>query len=247
MRDEYFKSFLFIAAVLWVGVLVFNLGSSPDLSGDSEKLNPSLESSLGVLLSPGRTATLSFVDLADNEEYFGLEKQTGMENFISLTTIPTNIVSAPYTVTTTDNVLNGNTYRWRVNACNVAGCSSYVTSNFLSVPEGAPTGLAISLDPINYGQANLGWTDNGDNEYAYQVERSNDGGVSYIVVTTINLPSNSVSYSDTGLSSGTYNYRVTALNGVVGDSLPSNIASVVVPIPPVNVPLAPTNLQANLV
>ena len=217
MRDDYFKSFLFIAAVLWAGVLVFNLGSSPNLSGDSEKLNS--ETSLGVFLSPGRTVTLSFVDLADNEESFSLEKRTGMTNFVPLTTLPANTVPAPSTVMTTDNVLNGNIYRWRVNACNVAGCSSYVESTLLSVPEGAPTGLVATLDPITYGQVNLAWTDNADNEHGYQIERSNDGGQTFIMITNA-LPVNSVSYSDAGLTVGDSIYRVIALNAVVGDSLP---------------------------
>ena len=58
-------------------------------------------------------------------------------------------------------------------------------------------------------QIDLSWIDNADNEIAYTLERSLDSGGSWAWL--VDLPTDSVSYTDTGLSSNTsYTYRVYA-------------------------------------
>ncbi len=244
MRDVYFKSFLFMAAVLWAGVLVFNLGSSPNSTDSvpSEKL--------GVSLSPSGVNIL-FTDTAfgeNGETGFDLKRQTGTGgNFVTVATLPVNSAPSPSQVTTTDSVPSGNVYTYQVAACNLVGCSTYITSNVLTVPEGAPTILSASVDPTNPNTLNLQWTDNADNEYAYQIERSDDGGLTYSVITNA-LPVNSASYTDSNVPSGNYGYRVIALNNLVGNSAPSNVASATIISPPVppTVPSTPTGLLATL-
>lgn len=73
----------------------------------------------------------------------------------------------------------------------------------------APTELAVT--PISTSQINLSWADNSSNETGFQVERKKSSGTFALVA---NLPPNTTTYSDTGLTKKTtYTYRVSSLNG----------------------------------
>jgi hypothetical protein len=71
-----------------------------------------------------------------------------------------------------------------------------------------PTGLAAAV--TSETQINLTWTDNSNNETAFDVQRSTDNST----WTTINSPAaGSTSYSSTGLTAGTlYYFRLRARN-----------------------------------
>jgi hypothetical protein len=72
-------------------------------------------------------------------------------------------------------------------------------------------------------QVNLAWTDNSGDETGFRIERKTDGQAFRAMAT---LGANVTSYADTSVSGGTpYTYRVLA-GSAVGDSLPSNEASV---------------------
>lgn len=110
-----------------------------------------------------------------------------------------------------------------------------------TAPPAAPTGLGATA--VSSSQINLTWTDGSNNETGFQVERSNDGGVSFVVVAA--TAANIVSYSNTGLSSNSlYVYRVRAVNGV-GNSGYTNIASVSTPT--AQPPAVPASLLATAV
>jgi len=68
-----------------------------------------------------------------------------------------------------------------------------------------PTNLSANVSGNN---VSLSWTDNASNETGYQVERSTTSGSGFSLLTT--LSANATSYSDNGLSDGTYYYRVRA-------------------------------------
>ena len=76
-------------------------------------------------------------------------------------------------------------------------------------PPAGPTGLtaqAVSADTID-----LVWQDNAPDETAYDVERSANGGLAWALVAS--LPSETTSFSDSGLAPDTtYHYRVAARN-----------------------------------
>jgi hypothetical protein len=88
---------------------------------------------------------------------------------------------------------------------------------------GAPTNLRVAASASS--EIDLAWNANSFNETGYQVERSTDGA-SFTQIATTTLPA----YRDFGLNSGTYFYRVRAVNGA-GNSPYSNVLQTSVPAP----------------
>ncbi len=103
-------------------------------------------------------------------------------------------------------------------------------------PPHAPSDLHATH--VTQTQITLAWTDNSDNETTFVVLRSGPGGE---LVPIAEVPADTTTYVDSGLSADTvYVYQVKALNSW-GDSLPSNVLEVrTLPWPPA----APTNLQS---
>jgi hypothetical protein len=62
----------------------------------------------------------------------------------------------------------------------------------------------------------LSWTDNVQNETMFVLERSDDGGATYLQIAS--LPANTVSFKDENIEQATYHYRLKAVN----ESLESN-------------------------
>lgn len=76
-------------------------------------------------------------------------------------------------------------------------------------PPDAPTNLAVSGTPTT-ARIDLIWTDVATNEGGYTLERSEDGGFTWV---QINLLKDSQSYSDLGLNPGqTYTYQLSSWN-----------------------------------
>lgn len=106
----------------------------------------------------------------------------------------------------------------------------------------------LTASPAWAASVNLTWTDNAGNELAFEVERKAEacgsavpGGAPFVTIATVGL--NVVAFTDAVVTGGTtYCYRVRATNAV-GPSAYSNLAEVVVPVPP-SVPAAPSGLTA---
>jgi len=78
-----------------------------------------------------------------------------------------------------------------------------------------PTGLLATSSSAN--RIDLTWADNASNETGYVLERSVGGPGNFTVLA--NLPANTTTYANTGLTSGTnYCYRVKAINGATSSS-----------------------------
>lgn len=93
-------------------------------------------------------------------------------------------------------------------------------------PPAAPSGLAaLATSPLS---VELTWTDNADDESAFEVERSLTGaGGPFVLRAT--LGPDVVAYTDTGLTGGTeFCYRVRATNGA-GASAYTDVACVTTP------------------
>ena len=96
----------------------------------------------------------------------------------------------------------------------------------LALPPAAPTQLVVT--PASGTELDLGWTDNATNETGYEVWRSISGGAS---VRVAQLPANSVSYMDVGLTQGTsYSYFVRAVDSA--GSADSGTVNSATPVPP---------------
>lgn len=91
----------------------------------------------------------------------------------------------------------------------------------VGTPPFDPT-MLVATKGTELGSIDLNWTDNSDFETGYALERSDDN---VVFVEIIELPVNTVSYTDDGLTEGnTYYYRVRGFN-LAGYSDYSNIAS----------------------
>ena len=98
----------------------------------------------------------------------------------------------------------------------------------------APANLTTSV--ISAGQVNVAWTDQSANEAGFTIQRSTDGGSTWVNLAT--LPTNATSFSDMAVQGGVmYLYRVYA-EGAAVDSAFSNTGSATI------VPSAPTGLVA---
>jgi formylglycine-generating enzyme required for sulfatase activity len=104
---------------------------------------------------------------------------------------------------------NGTEYTFTLKTADTAGnASSGVTTVATpAAPPSAPSAPSnLQLSVVNDTQIDLSWTDNAANESGFKIER--DG-----TVVASDVPADTESYSDTGLSSNTsYDYRVRAVN-----------------------------------
>lgn len=135
------------------------------------------------------------------------------------------------------------TYYYRVSLSNSIGSSPYsniASGTTFGYPPSAPTSLVSTAFSEN--QINLNWTDNSSDETGFKIQRASSLNGAYTTIAT--LGSNSVSYSNTGLSaSTTYYYRVFAYNGE-GNSNYSNTSNSTTLATPLNPPTAPGNFLA---
>lgn len=77
------------------------------------------------------------------------------------------------------------------------------------VPIPAPPS-ALTATPVDAGTVALSWTDNATNETGFVLDRSTS--IAFTTVTSVNLPADTTSWSDTGLAPGVYFYRIRAVN-----------------------------------
>jgi fibronectin type 3 domain-containing protein/predicted esterase len=89
-------------------------------------------------------------------------------------------------------------------------------------PPSNPSALAATA--ASYGQINLTWLDNSDNETAFEIWRSTNASSGFVTVGQ--AKTNSTSYSDTTVSpSTTYYYRIRAIGQHGESSLIANIGT----------------------
>ena len=178
---------------------------------------------------------LQWTDNATYEQGFRVERSVNGGAFTVVGSLGVNVTSYSNT-----SLVSGTTYTYRVRAYdgpNDSAPSDTVSAAPLA-PPAAPSNLTAT--PVSPSQINLAWTDNATYEQGFKVERSTDG-VSFTQIGTAGA--NAVTYSSTGLVSGTtYTYRVRAYEGA-NDSAYSNTASANT----TSAPAAPTNLTATAV
>ncbi|HJQ99022.1 MAG TPA: fibronectin type III domain-containing protein [Candidatus Polarisedimenticolaceae bacterium] len=199
---------------------------------------PAAPTSLSGGARSSTTVHLTWVDNADNETAFEVER--GTTSFANIA-----VLSADTTSFDDTGLTPSTSYLYRVRATNGAGPSAYTPSAFITTdppplqPPTAPSGLAVvgkSSTTID-----VSWVDNADSETAYEVERAPGGTTSFVNIAS--LPANGVSYHDTGLTPSTaYAYRVRATNGAGPSSYSASVQATT--DPPLQPPAAPSNLSA---
>ena len=207
--------------------------SAPSNTASATTLGPpAAPSGLTAAAVTSTRIDLQWVDNAAFETGYKVERSAGGGGFSQVALLGVNATAYSST-----SLVSGTTYTYRVRAYEGPNDSAY--SNTASAtplpPPAAPSNLTAT--PVSPSQINLAWTDNASYEQGFKVERSTDG-VSFTQVAVLGV--NAVTYSSTGLVSGTtYTFRVRAYEGA-NDSAYSNTASANTG----SAPAAPSNLSA---
>ncbi|MCK4413235.1 MAG: DNRLRE domain-containing protein [Candidatus Eisenbacteria sp.] len=172
--------------------------------------------------SPAGTVTLTWIDNADSEDEFIIQRQVdgGAWND-SYDTVGPDIA-----IYLDDNLGGGplpnGTYTYRVVAANAHGQSNPSNEASAVISQSAPAAPTDLASKLNGYDISLTWTDQSTNEESFILERSVDGGDFGVWAT---LPADTEDYLDAGLApEHTYAYRVKAHNNF-GDSDYSNQTS----------------------
>lgn len=177
------------------------------------------------------SVTMSWNDNSNNEIGFRIFRRQGSGSWDLIHTTGVNETSF------TDNSVSQNTnYTYKITSFNNSGNSS--DSNPLNITTGGlpDTPSNLSALVISETSIKIQWNDNSNNESSFKIERSSGGGWNEIA----SRPSNTQSYTDYNLITGTtYYYRVRAHNNY-GYSDYSNEVSAL----PSNLPQPPSNLTA---
>ena len=181
----------------------------------------------GVAAIPGNaqvTLTWSLTAAAGSYE---VKRSLSSEGVYATVTPVGGIAATSYVDTSVKNETN---YFYLVSATNSIGSgpnSSVVsaTPQVSSGPPSAPTSLAATA--VLKTQIDLSWTDPGDTEQGFKIERSTTSSSNFVEIGTV--VANVTAFTSTGLSGNkTYYYRVRAHN-TAGNSGYSNTASAKTP------------------
>ncbi len=188
---------------------------------------PAAPSALIAVAVSSSQINLGWVRNSSNEDGFKIERcqGAGCTSFVEIARTGPNVTSF-----SDAGLASGTTYSYRVRAFNSAGNSAYSNTasatTQLPSPPAAPTNLTAIA--ASSSQIDLSWTDNATNEDGFKVERCQGTGCTSFVQIA-QLPPNTTSFSNVGLSADTaYDYRVRAYNAN-GNSAYSNLAEATTP------------------
>lgn len=179
---------------------------------------PDAPSGLAAVPVASDQVDLTWLDNANNEANYRVERSLDGSAWTEIATLPANTVSFSSTG------LNGSTpYSYRVRASNSAGYSPY--SNVAGVTTPAATLAApssLTAGAISRSQIRLNWTRNSGGETGFAIERSLNGSSGWTQVGT--AAADVTTYTDGSLSPATYYYyRVRAFSATAVSGY-SNIA-----------------------
>jgi titin len=190
---------------------------------------PAAPSNITAGLYETNNVGIRWDDNSDDETGFAIEKSIDGITWSQFASTTGNLFS--------DSNLTLGSYYYRVRAYNAIGSSAYSAPSapVAVVPPVAPTNVSAVLYESN--NIAITWTDNSTDELGYAIEKSTNGTTWTQLATTTYA---SLGYfADSGLTLGTYYYRVRGFN-IVGSSAysaPSAPVAVVPPAAPSNVSL----------
>lgn len=197
---------------------------------------PSAPSGLAANPVSSSQINLTWVDNANNETGFKIERKTGAGgSYVQIDSVGANV-----TAYSNAGLASATTYFYRVRATNTGGDSAFsaeTSAVTMDVPPTAPSGLAATA--ASSSQINLSWVDNSTNETGFKIEQKTGAAGSYSQIATV--AAGVTTYSSVGLSvETTYYFRIRAANSVGDSAYSAEATSTTLPAPPA----APSGLSA---
>ncbi|MFN0098938.1 MAG: fibronectin type III domain-containing protein [Gemmatimonadaceae bacterium] len=181
-------------------------------------VTPAAPSNPAAVTNSPTSATITWLDNANNETSYRVERCTGVDctNFLQIASVAVNTVSYADGGITLNNV-----YNYRIRAVNAVGPSAYtsvVTATTLA--PAAPTNPLAT--PITGQRIDVSWTDASDNENGFEVE-SCLGVACTEFAPLATVAANVTTFAATVANNSTYRFRVRAVRTVIGPSAYSAI------------------------
>jgi len=182
---------------------------------------PAAPSNLVATLQAGPLVKLTWIDNANNETVFRIERSTDGVNFTLLGTA--SALSGTGTVTFNDTavapVATSVTYTYRVAATNAGANSAFSNTASTTVPAlpMAPSSLMLVNGPNKNRSRSviLTWADNSNNETGFTIQRATNALFTQ-GVTTVTVGANVTTLTQTGLTANVqYWYRIRANDGTI--------------------------------
>jgi subtilisin family serine protease len=176
---------------------------------------PAVPFGLNATATSGATAALAWSDGSADEGAFTLTRALrNLDGTWGAFTVVSSTLPANGTTYTNSGLTAGRQYRWQLRACNVAGCSAWITSPVLTMPAVPAAPSAVGAAATSATSIRLTWTDGSANETSFSISRAAVvGGATGSYVPQSARPANTVLFDDPGLASGsTYRYRMRACN-----------------------------------
>jgi len=183
---------------------------------------PAAPTAMTAVLQAGPQVALSWIDNADNETGFAIQRSTDGINFSPIGTLPASSGTGSMVVTVDATVtpsFTNVTYTYRVAATNSVATSAFSNNASAIVPAlpVAPSNFILVNGP-NKNKARsvvLVWSDNSNNETGFTIQRATNSLFTQ-GLTTVSVGANVTTLTQTGLTRNTqYWYRIRANNGTI--------------------------------
>jgi hypothetical protein len=213
--------------------------SATEVASIASTTLPVAPTNLVAVASSTSQINLTWADASGDEAGFEIERASSASGPFGL------IYTAAANSTSYSNtgLVSGTTYYYRVRAINSGGPSPFTSTVSATTPAlpAAPSNLVAATASTT--SINLSWTDNSTNETGFQIERTLESGVDFVLIHTTSA--NATSYSNTGLQSGvTYYYRIRALNASGTSQYTAQASGKTTPLLPA-APTLPTSVAAS--
>lgn len=148
---------------------------------------------------------LTWVDASTNETGFSIERKTGTGAYVVVGTASANATAYQDT-----GLAAGTTYQYRIRAVNTCGYSAYSNGVSRTTPTQPQPPTNVTVTALSWNSIRVSWTDGSVEEIGFRIRRRE--GTTGSWVTLPDVPANSTSFVDTGLTPNTtYYYRVASV------------------------------------
>ncbi len=201
---------------------------------------PAAPSGLTAAAASSSQINLAWVDNANDEAGFKIERKTGAAGtYVQIATVGANVTS----FSNISGLSPNTTHFYRVRAYNASGNSAFSNeASATTVPSAPAPPNVLTATAASNTRIDLTWIDNSNNEDGFKIEIKAGPSGTYTEIATAGA--NATAYSSIGLEANTqYYYRVRAFNGIGASSYSNQAIATTLPDPPAT----PSGLTATTV